>query len=65
MLAEVGYCHITEHQLFEVGEKSISIDFSSKHDSNGLVNLISNALSSLQALWQARWPLVSFNSLMS
>jgi hypothetical protein len=54
----------TEHQLFQVTERSISVDFSSKHDSNAFLNLFPNVLSPLQALWQARWPLLSFSSSM-
>jgi hypothetical protein len=48
----------TEHQLFQVNERSISIDFLSKHDSNAFLNLFPSVLSPLQALWQARCPLV-------
>ena len=55
----------TEHQLFQVTERSISVDFSSKHDSNAFLNLFPNVLSPLQALWQARWPLLSFSSSLS
>ena len=57
--------HLTEHQLFQVNERSISIDFSSKQDSNAFLNLFSSVLFRLQALWQARWPLMSFISLVS
>jgi hypothetical protein len=39
-----------EHQLFQVSERSISIDFSFKHDSNAFVNLFLSLLPSLQAL---------------
>lgn len=55
----------TEHQLFQVTERSISIDFSSNHDSNAFLNLFPNLLSPLQALWQARYSLLSFSSLVS
>jgi hypothetical protein len=48
----------TEHQLFEVTERSIFIDFSSKYLSNASLDLFSNVLFSLQALWQARWYLL-------
>ena len=54
-----------EHQLFQVSERSISIDFSSKHDSNAFVNLFPNVLSPLQALWPARCPVLSFSSSLS
>jgi hypothetical protein len=54
-----------EHQLFQVSERSISIDFSSKHDSNAFVNLFPNLLPSLQALWPARCPILSFSSSLS
>jgi hypothetical protein len=50
----------TEHQLFEVTERSTSIDFSSKYLSNAFLDLFSNVLFSLQALWQARWYLFVF-----
>jgi hypothetical protein len=56
---------VTEHQLFQVSERSISIDFSFKHDSNAFVNLFSNVLPLLQALWRARCPILSFSSLLS
>jgi hypothetical protein len=42
---------VTEHPLFQVTERSISIDFSSKHDSNAFLNLFLNVLSPLPALW--------------
>jgi hypothetical protein len=54
-----------EHQLFQVSERSISIDFSFKHDSNAFVNLFPNVLSPLQALWPARCPVLSFSSSLS
>ena len=54
-----------EHQLFQVSERSISIDFSFKHDSNAFVNLFSNVLPPLQALWPARCPVLSFSSSLS
>jgi hypothetical protein len=54
-----------EHQLFQVSERSISIDFSFKHDSNAFVNLFLNVIPSLQALWLARCPILSFSSLLS
>jgi hypothetical protein len=56
---------VTEHQLFQVSERSISIDYSFKHDSNAFVNLFSNVLPLLQALWRARCPVLSFTSLLS
>jgi hypothetical protein len=56
---------LTEHQLFQVTERSIFIDLSSKHDSNAFLNLFPSVLSPLQALWQARCPLLSFSSLVS
>jgi hypothetical protein len=45
---------LTEHQLFEVGERSIFIDFSPSSISNAFLNLFSNVFSLLQALWQVR-----------
>jgi hypothetical protein len=44
----------TEHQLFEVSERSIFIDFSPSSISNAFLNLFPNVLLLLQALWQAR-----------
>jgi hypothetical protein len=41
---------VTEHPLFQVTERSIFIDFSSKHDSNAFLNLFPNVLSPLPAL---------------
>jgi hypothetical protein len=55
----------TEHHLFQVSERSISIDFLFKHDSNAFVNLFLNDLPSLQALWPARCPILSFSSSLS
>jgi hypothetical protein len=49
----------TEHQLFEVSERSIFIDFSPSFISNAFLNSFSNVLSPLQALWQARWPFIA------
>jgi hypothetical protein len=49
----------------QVSERSISIDFSFKHDSNAFVNLFLNVLPSLQALWPARCPILSFSSSLS
>jgi hypothetical protein len=57
--------NVPEHQLFQVSERSISIDFSFKHDSNAFVNLFLNVLPSLQALWPARCPILSFSSSLS
>jgi hypothetical protein len=54
-----------EHQLFQVSERSISIDFSFQHDLNAFVNLFPNVLSPLQALWPARCPVLSFSSSLS
>jgi hypothetical protein len=54
-----------EHQLFQVSERSISIDFSFKHDLNAFVNLFPNVLSPLQALWPTRCPVLSFSSSLS
>ena len=54
-----------EHQLFQVSERSIFIDFSSKYDSNAFVNLFPDVLSPLQALWPARCPILSFSSSLS
>jgi hypothetical protein len=56
---------LDEHQLFQVSERSISIDFSSKHDSNAFVNLFPDVLSPLQALWPARCLILSFSSSLS
>jgi hypothetical protein len=49
----------TEHQLSEVGKRSIFIDFLPSSISNSFLNSFSNVSSSLQALWQARWPFVA------
>ena len=46
----------TEHQLFEVSERSIFIDFSSDLIFTAFLRSISNVTFLLQALWQARWP---------
>jgi hypothetical protein len=46
----------TEHQLFEVSERLVFINFSPSFISNAFLNSISNDFSPLQALWQARWP---------
>jgi hypothetical protein len=54
-----------EHQLFQVSERSISIDFSFKNGSNAFVNLFLNVLSLVQALWPARCPILSLSSLLS
>jgi hypothetical protein len=48
-----------EHQLFQVSERSIAIDFSFKYDLNAFVNLFPNILYPLQALWPARCPVLS------
>jgi hypothetical protein len=55
----------TEHQLFEVTERSIFIDVLSKYSSNAFLDLFSNVLFLLQAFWQARWYLLSFRFLVS
>jgi hypothetical protein len=46
----------TEHQLFKVSERSISLDFLPLSISNAFLNLIFNVFSLLQALRQVRWP---------
>jgi hypothetical protein len=46
-----------EHQLFQVSERSISIDFGFKHDSNAFVNLFPNVLSLVQAICLACCPI--------
>jgi hypothetical protein len=55
--------NVTEHQLFEVSERSIFIDFSPSFISNAFLNLFSNVLSPVQALWQACWPSAELKSL--
>jgi hypothetical protein len=49
----------TEHQLFEVSERSNFIDFAPSFISNAFLNSISNVFPPLQALWQARWPFIA------
>ena len=56
---------VTRTSTFQVSERSISIDFSLKHDLNAFVNLFPNVLSPLQALWPARCPILSFSSSLS
>ena len=54
-----GSTVVTEHQLFEVSERSIFIDFSSDLIFTAFLRSISNVTFLLQALWQARWPFVA------
>ena len=49
-------CFPTEHQLFWVSERSISIDFLSHPISNAFLDMFPNVSALMQALWQARWP---------
>jgi hypothetical protein len=49
----------TEHQLFKVSKRSISIDFLPLSILNAFLNSIPNVFSLLQALWQAHWPFIA------
>jgi hypothetical protein len=49
----------TEHQLFEVSERSIFIDVLPSFILNAFLNSFSNVFSPMQALWQARWPFIA------